>query len=84
MRSGDAARIQGTVLLSVVVLAEDTVGDVAVIRSLDTQTGLDAPAVSAAKQWLFTPGQKDGVAVARAMTRDDHAKGEFYEAHVAR
>ena len=59
-----AARIQGSVLLSIVVLADGTIGEVTVIRSLDTQYGLDAEAVSAAKQWLFNPGRKDGVAVA--------------------
>jgi protein TonB len=63
-----AARIQGTVLLSAVVLADGTVGEVTVIRSLDTQYGLDAQAVSAVKQWLFNPGQKDGVAVAVRVT----------------
>ena len=63
-----AARIQGTVLLSAVVLANGTVGEVTVVRSLDTQYGLDAQAVSAAKQWLFTPGQKDGIAVAVRVT----------------
>jgi len=63
-----AARIQGTVLLSAVVLADGTVGDVTVVRSLDTQYGLDAQAVSAVKQWLFNPGQKDGAAVAVRVT----------------
>jgi TonB family protein len=63
-----AARIQGTVLLSVVVLADGTVGEVTVVRSLDTQHGLDAQAVSAVKQWLFNPGRKDGVAVAVRVT----------------
>jgi periplasmic protein TonB len=63
-----AARIQGTVALSAVVLADGTVGEVMVTRSLDTQYGLDAQAVSAAKQWLFNPGQKDGVAVAVRVT----------------
>jgi protein TonB len=58
-----AARIQGTVLLSAVVLVDGTVGEVTVVRSLDTQFGLDTQAVSAVKQWLFSPGQKDGVAV---------------------
>ena len=63
-----AARIHGSVLLSAVVLADGTVGDVAVLRSLDTLYGLDAQAVSASKQWLFNPGQKDGVAVAVRVT----------------
>ena len=63
-----AARIQGTVLMSAVVLPDGTVGDVTVVRSLDTVYGLDAQAVSAVKQWLFNPGQKDGVAVAVRVT----------------
>lgn len=63
-----AARIQGSVLLSAVVLADGTVGDVVVTQSLDTQFGLDAQAVSAAKQWLFSPGMKDGLPVAVRVT----------------
>jgi len=59
-----AAGVQGTVFLTAVVLADGTVGEVMVVRSLDTVYGLDAQAVSAVKQWLFTPGQKDGAAVA--------------------
>ena len=63
-----AARIQGTVLISAVVLADGTVGEVTIVRSLDTVYGLDAQAVNAVKQWLFNPGQKDGVAVAVRVT----------------
>jgi len=63
-----AAGIQGTVLMSAVVLADGTVGEVTILRSLDTQYGLDEQAVSATKQWLFNPGQKDGVAVAVRVT----------------
>src|SRR5262245_20528827 len=63
-----SARIQGTVVVTAVVLPDGTVGDVSVIRSLDTLYGLDAEAVSAAKQWLFNPGMKDGVAVAVRVT----------------
>jgi protein TonB len=61
-------RIQGTVLLAAVVLPNGTVGDVTVLRSLDATFGLDAQAVLAAKQWLFNPGMKDGVAVAVRVT----------------
>ena len=63
-----ANRIQGSVLLSAVVLADGTVGEVTLLRSLDTAFGLDAQAVLAAKQWLFNPGMKDGVAVAVRVT----------------
>ena len=62
------ALIQGSVLMSVVVLADGTVGDVTVTRSLDAVFGLDAEAVKAAKQWLFNPGTKDGQAVAVRVT----------------
>ena len=61
----DAARakVQGGVALEAVVRADGTVGEVRVVRSLDKQYGLDDEAVKALKQWQFTPGQKDGVAV---------------------
>jgi TonB family protein len=61
-----AAGIQGSVLLAAVVLSDGTVGDVTVLRSLDP--GLDTQSVNAAKQWLFNPGMKDGVAVAVRVT----------------
>ena len=54
--------------MAVVVLSDGTVGDVTVLRSLDTVYGLDAQAVSAAKQWVFMPGMKDGQAVAVRVT----------------
>jgi TonB family protein len=63
-----AARIQGVVRLSVVVLANGGVGDVTVTQSLDTRFGLDTEAVTAARQWIFSPGMKDGVAVAVRVT----------------
>jgi protein TonB len=58
------ARIQGTVVLAVVVLSDGTIGDVTVLQSLDMTYGLDAEAVKAAKQWQFKPGTKDGNPVA--------------------
>jgi TonB family protein len=63
-----ANRIQGTVLLAAVVLPNGTVGEVTVLRSLDTRFGLDAQAVLAATQWLFNPGMKDGLPVAVRVT----------------
>ena len=57
-------KIEGSVELSIVVQADGTVGDVRVVKSLDTQYGLDAAAVEAAKKWLFKPGLKDGKPVA--------------------
>ena len=55
------AKIQGTVLLNCVVLADGTVADMQVVRSLDR--GLDTQAVQALAQWTFEPGTKDGVPV---------------------
>jgi TonB family protein len=61
-------RIQGSVLMAAVVLPDGTVGEVTVLRSLDTTFGLDAQAVLAAKQWLFNAGMKDGLPVAVRVT----------------
>ena len=54
------AKIQGNVLLEVVVKTDGTVGDVTVVRSLDPTFGLDKEAVKAAKQWRFMPGTRLG------------------------
>ena len=56
-------RVQGGVMLEAIVLTDGTVGEVRVVRSLDKRYGLDDAAASALKQWQFTPGQKDGIAV---------------------
>jgi protein TonB len=54
------AKVQGTVLLECVVLADGTVGRVDVVRSLDPTFGLDFEAVKAARQWQFQPGTRFG------------------------
>jgi TonB family protein len=54
------ARIQGTVWLTVVVLASGEVGDVTVAKSLDAEHGLDQQAVDATRQWRFEPGTMKG------------------------
>lgn len=59
-RDAIRALIQGTVGLEAVVLPNGRVGDVRVIRSLDSATGLDGEAVSAAKRWRFRPGTLNG------------------------
>lgn len=59
-REAMEAKIQGPVTVECVVLADGTVGDVRVVKSLDATYGLDEKAVEAAKQWRFTPGTKDG------------------------
>ncbi|HEY2907249.1 MAG TPA: energy transducer TonB [Vicinamibacterales bacterium] len=55
-----AAKIQGTVVVEAVVLADGTVGQVKVTRSLDTKFGLDTEALNATQQWTFSPGTRDG------------------------
>lgn len=56
-----AAKIQGTVTLTLVVNTLGRADDLQVTKSLDP--GLDANAVGALSQWLFKPGTKDGQAV---------------------
>lgn len=55
------AKIEGTVLLSVVVGTDGVARDVTVKRSLDP--GLDDKAVAAVQNWKFQPGTKNGEAV---------------------
>ena len=43
---------------------DGSVGDVAVAQSLDSMYGLDNEAVKAAKQWRFSPAEKDGKPIA--------------------
>jgi len=54
------AKVQGQVLVEAVVMPDGTVGDVQVVRSLDSVFGLDQEAIKAAKQWKFMPGTRFG------------------------
>jgi len=56
-----ADRIQGTVVLQLVVTEKGRPADVQVISPLGY--GLDENAVAAIQKWEFVPGQKDGAAV---------------------
>ena len=62
------AKVHGTVWMQAVVLSTGNVGDVAVVKSLDREHGLDDQAVEALRQWVFEPGTKDGVPVAVEVT----------------
>lgn len=55
------AKIQGTVVLRLVIDQQGLAQDIAIERSLDT--GLDQKAIEAIRQWRFRPGMKDGVPV---------------------
>jgi len=61
--TADATRrkVQGAVVMSVVVRPDGTVGDTRVKKSLDPD--LDQEAIKAAAQWLLKPGTKDGTPV---------------------
>ena len=54
------AKIQGEVLLECVVQPDGTVGNIRVVRSLDSAFGLDQEAIKAARQWRFAPGTRQG------------------------
>ena len=52
-------RIQGSVLLEVVVTREGRAGQVRVVQSLDPR-GLDEEAITTIRQWQFAPGRLSG------------------------
>ena len=58
------ARIQGSVTIEAVVLADGTVGRARIAKSLDEKFGLDAAALEAARKWVFEPAKLNGKAVA--------------------
>lgn len=62
------AKIQGKVLLEVVVMPDGRAGDIRVIRSLDRTFGLDEEAIKAMRQWRFRPGTRQGQAVPVVVT----------------
>jgi len=55
------ARVEGTVLLSVVVGTDGLAHSINVVKALGS--GLDEKAVEAVQKWRFDPGRKDGEAV---------------------
>ena len=62
------AKVQGEVVIEAVVLPDGTVGEVKIVRSLDTNFGLDEEALKAARQWRFRPGTRFGDPVAVLVT----------------
>ena len=59
-------KVQGSVWMRCVVLADGKVGDIEVTRSLHPR--LDREASRALSQWEFKPGTKDGTPVAVEVT----------------
>ena len=54
------ARIDGVVQLDCVILADGTVGEIRIVKSLDKRFGLDDQAIQAVRQWRFRPGRRLG------------------------
>jgi TonB family protein len=52
-------RIAGTVRMEVVVREDGTVGDVHVVKSVDTKYGMDEECVATVRQWRFQPGTRN-------------------------
>ena len=53
-----AKKVQGEVLLEVIILAEGKVGPVRILRGLSA--GLNEKAIECVRQWLFVPGKLKG------------------------
>jgi TonB family protein len=56
-------KLQGTVLLEVIIRADGSVGAVRIVRSLDDRLGLDQKAIDAVRQWKFRPATRSGTPV---------------------
>jgi periplasmic protein TonB len=54
------AKVQGVVAMEAVVLPDGSVGRVQIVRSLDSNFGLDQEAVRTVRQWRFAPGTMSG------------------------
>jgi TonB family protein len=55
-------KLNGTVVVAMIVTPESTVRDPKVIKSLDKD--LDKQALAAVRRWIFEPATKDGIPVA--------------------
>jgi TonB family protein len=53
-----AAKLEGTVALTIVVGTDQRAHDIRITKSLDA--GLDASAINSIKTWRFQPGTKNG------------------------
>ncbi len=61
-------KVQGTVILSILVSETGEVADIKVLRGAGGSSGLNEAALSAAKKWKFKPGVKQGKRVKMWMT----------------
>ncbi len=58
-----AQKIAGRVVLEAVIGTDGRVEESRIVRSLDSEYGLDQEALAAVDQWTFTPATVDGLAV---------------------
>jgi protein TonB len=58
------ARVRGVVVMDAVVMPDGSVGDVKIVRSLDSTFGLDQEAIKALKQWRFRAAKRAGNTIA--------------------
>ena len=58
------ARVEGTVILMIVILADGSVGEIEVVRSPDPLWGFDLAAVQSVRHWRYTPALMHGRPVA--------------------
>ncbi len=62
------ARVQGSVVLLIVVRPDGSVGAIEVVRSPDPRLGFDLTAIEAIKQWRYEPARLGAVPVAVQLT----------------
>jgi len=63
---GRKKKIQGTVVLSIIVTPEGTARNIQVTKSLEPS--LDKKAIECVSEWKFKPGTRDGAPVAMRIT----------------
>ena len=57
-------KIEGQVEMDVVVLTDGRVGEVKIVKSLDSTYGLDREAMATVRRWRFKPAEKAGLPIA--------------------
>ncbi len=71
-QAAKAAKIEGSVLMTAVVMDDGRISDIQVVQSLDAE--LDQQAIKALRQWAFRPGTREGKPVAVRIHCEMHFK----------
>jgi TonB family protein len=69
-RESPGFRLSGKVVISMVVSSAGVPANVSVVKGIDKD--VDQSVIAAVKEWRFTPGRKDGKAVAVRVTAEVH------------